>query len=92
MNDNKQSQLALKSSYFYYLFTLFETDQVNEYVFNFLRVSDILHLDIAISCKLTRPYFLVILCKYMNKVLFNNPIVQGNQIDWIIARDILLNK
>ena len=92
MTDNKQTQLDLKSSYFYYLFTLFEADQVNEYVFNYLRVSDILYLDIAISCKLTRPYFLIILCKYMNKVLFNNPIIQGNQIDWLIARDILLNK
>ena len=91
MNENKPCRLALKSSYFYYLFTLFEADQVNEYVFNYLRVSDILYLDIATSCKLTRPYFLIILCKYMCKVLFNNPIIQGNQIDWIIARGIILN-
>ena len=73
------------------LFTTLEQGLISEYIFDYLFLSDILHLDTAILCKQTRPNFLISLQIYMNKVLKINPMIKGIQINWFIARHIKLH-
>ena len=74
------------------LYFLLEAGLLCEYIFDCLFLTDIIHLDSAMSCANTRPSFLIVLRLYMKKVFTHNSVIKGNQIKWLVARDITIEK
>ena len=74
------------------LYFLLEAGLICEYIFDCLFLADIIRLDSAMSCAYTRPSFLKVLRLYMKKVFIHNSVIKGNQIKWVVARDITVEK
>lgn len=74
------------------LFSSLEASLVCELIIGCLFLSDVIHFDTAMCFKTTRTCFIDALRIYMSKVLKINPTIVQAQIDWLIARNIALER
>ena len=83
---------ATKLSRLGHLFMTLERGLIIEYIFHYLNVSDIIHIDLAMSCAYTRPSFLGAHRVYMTKILRLHITIKDTQFDWLLKRVIRLRK
>ena len=74
------------------LLSHFDAGVCCEYIFDYLFLIDAVHLDTAMSCKIFRHLYLTVLNVYFNKLLKHDPMIPAACLEWIIDRDIRLER
>ena len=87
-SSSSATESSSKFGILYPLLSHFDPSIVSEYLFDYLFLSDVIHLDTAISCELSRPLFLIILDIYFNKLLKRSPLILHSSLKWLINRNI----
>ena len=86
-SSSSATESSSKFGVLYSLLSHFDPSIVSEYIFDYLFLSDVIHLDTAISCELSRPLFLNILNIYINKLLKRSPLILHSSLKWLINRN-----
>ena len=87
-SSSSATESSSKFGILYPLLSHFDPSIVSEYLFDYLFLSDVIHLDTAISCEFSRPLFLIILDIYFKKLLKRSPLILHSSLKWLINRNI----